>query len=440
MVTRRSLLKSTAAGTAIGAGLVASTSSTITAGASFGDGVNLQPSYYCQGKQDLGWDLMGQQPEIDTVRIEIEPPNKGEGEARLYQARRWIRDANDNGYNVIATYHHYPNNGSDDTNDLQAAAEWWVSNYGYLSDNGSTPFTINLHNEWGSHDLSAYDYGQAYDSAVSRVRDSNYSGMIICDVPGYAQEPQIAADAFGYISDDDIAFSVHVYAKAYNSYTSGPLKPAHLDYLDDNQPYPCLLGEFGPLGPDDRTDWSTVVDHAKSLGWPVIGWAWNGDSSNDPMNMSSPFWGDDCGATSYSTTSYFDTVYDKLGSGGGDTSTHHLNAEYYSLDGVSTATNRSGYWGDAYVTGFDDAGDSVTMSFDSAASGDRTVEIRYAAPYGDKMADLSINGDFQQQVSLAETTSFTRTTAGTFSFEAGTNRITITKGWGYYDIDAVIVK
>lgn len=305
MYNRREVLKSTAIGTTIGLGVLASSTTTTAAGASFGDGVNLQPAYYCGGDQNLGWDLMNDHPDIETVRIEIEPPSGGETSADLADIRRWIDEANANGYQVIATYHHWPNNGSGDPQDLQDAADWWVQNYDYLSQNSS--FVINLHNEWGTHDVSAQEYGNAYDSALSRLRDSAYDGTVICDVPGYGQEPQIAADSVDYISDDDIAFSVHVYAKAWNQYAGEPLQMSHLDYLDTNQPHPCLIGEFGPLGPDDRTDWSAVVDHAKSLGWPVLGWAWNGDGESDPMNMTAPFWGDDCGATSYSKTSYFST-------------------------------------------------------------------------------------------------------------------------------------
>lgn len=443
MYKRRDVLKSSAIGTTMGIGVLASSSTTTATGASFGDGVNLQPAYYCSGEQDLGWDLMNEYPDIETVRIEIEPPTGGETSATLSDIRRWIDEANANGYQVIATYHHWPSNGSGDPQDLQDAANWWVENYDYLSQNSS--FTINLHNEWGTHEVSVSEYGSAYDSALSKLRDSNYDGTVICDVPGYGQEPQIAADSVGYIGDDNIAFSVHVYAKAWNEYAGEPLKESHLDYLNSNQPYPCLVGEFGPLGPDDRTDWSAVVDHAKELGWPVLGWAWNGDGESDPMNMISPFWGDDCSATSYSKTSYFDTVYNKLsgggsGDGGGETTTQYLNAEYYSLDGVSTATSRTDYWGDAYVTGFDSSGDSVTVNFDAVTSGERTVKIRYAAPYDDKECNLYINSQSVGQALLPYSTSFQQTDAGTYQFVEGYNEITIEKGWGYYDIDAIIVK
>jgi len=125
---------------AMGAGLscvpvgLAASSTPAEAGTvtSFGDGVNLQPSYVCNGDQDLGWDLMNQHSDISTVRIEIELPFWGEGQASLSDARHWINEANTNGYSVIATCHHYPNNGPGDPQDLYKAADWWADNYGYL--------------------------------------------------------------------------------------------------------------------------------------------------------------------------------------------------------------------------------------------------------------------------------------------------------------------
>src|SRR5882724_2006611 len=66
-----------------------------------GNGVNLQPSYYNNGNVDFAWSLMKQNPKIKTVRIEIEPG------VDINQAKSWIQQANDNGYEIIATYHKY---------------------------------------------------------------------------------------------------------------------------------------------------------------------------------------------------------------------------------------------------------------------------------------------------------------------------------------------
>jgi len=106
--------------------------------ASLGNGVNLQPSYYNGGNPNFGWSLMKQQPNIKTVRIEIEP-------GYVSQARNWIAQAKSNGYAVVATYHKSSVLGSDNTAELTAAADWWKANYGTLGGN----FTINLMNEWG---------------------------------------------------------------------------------------------------------------------------------------------------------------------------------------------------------------------------------------------------------------------------------------------------
>jgi hypothetical protein len=305
--TRRSVLKSLAAGTAGGIATYATTNSASAAPASFADGVNLQPSYYCAGEMDLGWDLMGQYGDIGAVRIEIEPDD----EASLYQAKRWIEEASNRGYDVIATYHEVDQLGSSDPGALYAAADWWVDNYGYLSENAA--FTINLMNEWGDHSVDQYQYADAYNDALSRVRDSGYGGPVICDAPGWGQNVSAVARAASEITDENVIFSALLYDSAYNAYHGETLRPEHLDELD-NTGYPCLIGEFGSKH-DGDADWSALTDHAKSLGWPVFGWAWNGDGRN--MNMVGPYWGDDCTADSYYETSYFDVVYEKLDSGGG---------------------------------------------------------------------------------------------------------------------------
>lgn len=311
-VRRRSVLRTLGTGVALGLFGVGSTSGEPAA---FGDGVNLQPSYYCDGEQNLGWELMDQYPDIQTVRIEIEPFDFDEVATTRADAKRWIDEAAGHGYDVIATYHHYPDNGAADSQALQAAADWWVEQYEYLSQD--TSFTVNMMNEWGDHNVSADQYASAYNDAISTVRDgTGYTGPIVCDAPGWGQETHRLADAVTQIEDDDIICSVHVYPSGWNQEVNEALQPAHLDVVDETG-YPCMIGEFGNWAANPSgADWSAIVDHATSLGWPVIGWAWNGDGSDDPMNMSAPYWGEDCGATAYSTSSYFDVVYDKLGSDG----------------------------------------------------------------------------------------------------------------------------
>jgi hypothetical protein len=102
-------------------------------------GVNLQPSYYNDGNVTMGWETMKVYPDIQAVRIEIEPD-------QVEQSKEWIRQASEQGYHMVVTYHKYSALGSDDVWELQAAAAWWQTNYASMSEAGT--FDVNLMNEW----------------------------------------------------------------------------------------------------------------------------------------------------------------------------------------------------------------------------------------------------------------------------------------------------
>ncbi len=389
---RRTVLRAVGGGMALG---LFGSSPTSGAAASFGDGVNLQPSYFCRGDQNLGWGLMNQYPDIQTVRIEIEPFSFNEVSTTRDDAKRWIDEANSHGYEVIASYHHYPDNGSSNASALQTAADWWVDHYSYLSQD--SPFTINMMNEWGDHSVTASQYASAYNDALSTVRSgTNYSGPIVCDAPGWGQETHRLADATSQIDDDNIICSVHVYPSGWNQEVNEALQPSHLDVVDETG-YPCMIGEFGNWASSPSgADWSAIVDHAKSLGWPVIGWAWNGDGSGDPMNMSSPYWGDDCGATSYSASSYFDVVYNKLGNGGngGDDTTAPSQPPNLSVTGTTSS--------------------SVSVSWDGSTDSGGSGLAHYA---------VSVDGLQDQTVSAGTTTATVDSLAAETSYEIGVSAV-----------------
>jgi mannan endo-1,4-beta-mannosidase len=267
-----------------------------------GCGVNLQPSYFCNGDMDLGWSLMNNYHDIKTLRIELDPGTS----STIGDFTRWIHEANDNGYDVIATYHRADELGSNDPDVLLTAAKWWVANWDTLSSAGS--FTVNLMNEWGNHSMTSQQYADAYNQAIDTVRQV-YDGPIICDIPGWGQETYTAADASLNIIDDNIIFSAHIYTNGWNQKAGHSLSASDLDSLEAAG-RPCMVGEFGSGG-GGSVDWSALVDHARSKGWSVIGWCWNGDGGS--MNMISPYWGSNCNATSYTKTAYFDTIYSKLG-------------------------------------------------------------------------------------------------------------------------------
>ena len=262
------------------------------------NGINIQASYYNGGRVNIGWELMAQYPEIEAVRIEIEPE-------LVHQARNWIREAHENGYQVIATFHDAQKLGSDSKSELIKAAEWWEKHYEALSSSG--PIIINVMNEWGSHDISPEDYADAYNDAIGIIR-TVYSGSLIVDVPGFGQATKIAADAYTYFEEKNIIFSVHIYTSAFNIEKKRWLSIEDLAYLDATGAQ-CMVGEFCDTS-TGGVDWCTIVDHCYANGWPIFGWAWNGDGGN--MNMIEPHWKDNPLAATFQPTEFMKTVTDKL--------------------------------------------------------------------------------------------------------------------------------
>uniref|UniRef100_A0A914HLL0 Uncharacterized protein n=1 Tax=Globodera rostochiensis TaxID=31243 RepID=A0A914HLL0_GLORO len=275
----------------------------LTAG--LGHGVNLQPSYYNGGNVSLGFALMkSAAPKVQTVRIEVEPT------VPISLAVSWISEAVNNGYAVIVTYHKATVLGSNSANELLQGANWWKANYNKLKKAGN--FVVNLMNEWGDHSISAKDYATAYNDALKVVRKV-YSGTVIIDAPGWGQEPQTVKNAIlgvggVKISDTNIIPSLHIYPDAYNHGKGQWLNTSDIDDLA-SAGRSLIIGEFGSL-PAGSVDWAGIVSYAKSKGYTILGWAWNGDGYG--MNMAQPSWSNQPGATSFTKSAYFNTIYNLL--------------------------------------------------------------------------------------------------------------------------------
>lgn len=245
---------------------------------------------------------MNANTKIKTVRIEIEPD-------KVAQAKTWIAQAKSNGKQVIATYHKVAVLGSDSSYELSAAGNWWKNNYYTLNQSGS--FQLNLINEWGSHNISSNSYASYYNTAISLTRQV-YSGNIIIDIPGWAQETHTAAQAVKgtngtKINDTNISLSVHIYPGAWNQGLNHTLQTSDL-YEMGGVGRTCMVGEFGTGS--GSANWSGLVDTARNSGWSVLGWAWNGDGGS--LNMVTPSWAQNATGTSFGKSSYFWTIYNKL--------------------------------------------------------------------------------------------------------------------------------
>ena len=291
----------------------------------FGNGINIQPSYYNLGNPECSWDLIGKFPGIKSIRIEIDPVNT---KVDAIQAAQWLYNAHKLGLKIIATYHDWKALGSDNPEFVMKAANWWLKNYDILKkellrlNNGvDVPFTLNMINEWGSHDISAELYAKTYNDAIAIVRQK-YSGYIIIDCPGWGQGiAQASSAALGTttngikLNDKKIILSAHIYPNGYNMAKKRWLQKEDLDDLEKSK-LPCIIGEFGNYAKGNgQCNWLDVVNYAKSKGWDVLGWAWNGDNADElnqtgPMNMVTPAWIADSTATKRTTSAYFDLIYE----------------------------------------------------------------------------------------------------------------------------------
>lgn len=110
-------------------------------------------------------------------------------------------------------------------------------------------------------------------------------------------------------------------------------------------------------------------------------------------------------------------------------------AELGTLSGVTVSTAVPGFSGTGYVTGFDNAADKVSVHVEIPARGMYKVVIRYLGKNGSKYQNFAVNNGFSSQVSFPASDTFTFAEAGSYLLEQGTNTLTISKNWGWTDID-----
>jgi hypothetical protein len=110
-------------------------------------------------------------------------------------------------------------------------------------------------------------------------------------------------------------------------------------------------------------------------------------------------------------------------------------AENGSLTGVTIASSAPGYSGTGYVTGFDNTGDKVTVGVLIPEKSFYKLVIRYRSPGGQKFQDLLVNNKPVSSVRFLLSDTFTYVEAGSYMLEQGINYFTISKDWGWTDID-----
>ncbi|WP_461148923.1 glycosyl hydrolase [Spirosoma pulveris] len=115
-----------------------------------------------------------------------------------------------------------------------------------------------------------------------------------------------------------------------------------------------------------------------------------------------------------------------------------VEAELGELTGVQVASSNPGFSGTGYVTGLDNETDKLTLTI-NAPAGLYELSISYAAPYGDKGIDFQVNAERGSGMLKQTLAGFTTAGLGKFLLNEGANTITIYRGWGYYDIDYLLL-
>jgi len=115
-----------------------------------------------------------------------------------------------------------------------------------------------------------------------------------------------------------------------------------------------------------------------------------------------------------------------------------VEAETGVLTGVSTATATAGYSGAGYVTGLDADTDKIVMTF-TVKAGLYDLSVGYASPFGNKGIDFQVNDEKGNGTLPGTSAGFRTAGLGTFMLKEGQNTITIFRGWGYFDVDYLLL-
>lgn len=118
--------------------------------------------------------------------------------------------------------------------------------------------------------------------------------------------------------------------------------------------------------------------------------------------------------------------------------TLRFEAENANLFNVVTSNSVSGFSGTGYVTGFDNQ-DSVEDYFQlnvNVPEGLYEMWVGYRSQYGPKGYDYTVNG-ISGSGTFDQSSSFSEDYAGVFDFAGGTTSISLSEGWGFYDVDYI---
>lgn len=192
----------------------------------------------------------------------------------LAEIQKLLRLCKDN--HLIAIVEAHDATGSDNIQDLENAANYWIEMKNALIGNEANVI-LNIANEWaGSWDSSTWASG--YQQVIPKLRNAGIKNTIMVDCAGWGQYPKSIADAGQSVLQSDsqknIMFSIHMYeyAGAYGAVQNN---------IDSSLAVgaPLCIGEFGIKHTNGPIDYKTIMSYSQAKGVGYLGWSWKGNSS-----------------------------------------------------------------------------------------------------------------------------------------------------------------
>ena len=198
---------------------------------------------------------------------------------------------------MVANVELHDYTGSDNAGNLVSAANYYTSSSILpVLKQYQKYLLLEIANEWSDGNESTYSWEQAYEPAITELRNAGITTTIVVDNPGYAQNyeggVQYGQALENYDPQHNLLFSVHMYAGFNNS---SSITTCDSDYYNAN--LPLIIGEFGyddnngdnNLG--DTENYALVMSSALNNGYGYIAWSTYGNDSADAwLNLFESDW------------------------------------------------------------------------------------------------------------------------------------------------------
>ncbi|MFW5656522.1 MAG: carbohydrate-binding protein [Bacteroidota bacterium] len=182
--------------------------------------------------------------------------------------------------------------GSNRTDWLEQMAQWYANNKSWLDDFDDN-LIINIANEWGNHSLAATTWRDAYQNAITTIRNSGLKNCLVIDGKEWAKDisviQQYGSTLVNHDPQHNIAFGVHYYCGTGESSTT---IRNNLEWADNNGI--CLMvGEFAAQhdnyqGGMCNVQEETIVNECNQNGQGYYWWAW--ETGNDGVFDLTTVW------------------------------------------------------------------------------------------------------------------------------------------------------